>query len=196
MMRLMILERGHRARARLFMRMARRLTGHRIDAVAQMALYRPRFFGGPMFALGGDILRGPSYWTAAEREFLGAFVSGLNECPFCVRIHTEMTRVESRDEIQVDDTSSVRPQLAAVLPLLEKATRTPELVGREDVDAVRAAGLPDGATADAMYIALLFNVMNRLANAFDLTWDSDDHVRVGANVIHRTSYRLPRFLVH
>jgi len=195
MMRLTILERGHRARARAFMSLARRLTGQRIDAVAQTALYRPRFFGGPMFALGGDVLRGPSFWTAAEREFLAAVVSSLNECPFCVRIHTETTRVESHDELQVGDRNSVRPQLAAVLPLLEKVTRTPDLVDRDDVDAVRAADVPDGAIADAMYIVLIFNVMNRLANAFDFTWDSDDHVRVGARVIHWTSYRLPGFLM-
>jgi hypothetical protein len=37
--------------------------------------------------------------------------------------------------------------------------------------------------------------MNRLTNAFDFTWDSDDHVRFSAKVIHRISYRLPRFLM-
>ena len=48
-----------------------------------------------MFAFGSDVLRGPSYWTAAEREFLAVFTSRLNECPFCVRIHTETARIES-----------------------------------------------------------------------------------------------------
>jgi hypothetical protein len=37
--------------------------------------------------------------------------------------------------------------------------------------------------------------LNRLANAFDFSWDSDQHVRVGAQVIHRISYRLPRILM-
>jgi hypothetical protein len=37
--------------------------------------------------------------------------------------------------------------------------------------------------------------MNRLANAFDFAWDSDDHVRLSAKVIHRISYRLPCFLM-
>lgn len=82
-----------------------------------------------------------------------------------------------------------------MLPLLEKATRHPEEVGRSDVDAVRASGVPDEAVADALYVNLIFNVMNRLANAFDFAWDSDEHVRLGAQVIHRINYRLPRLLM-
>ena len=194
-MRLAILETGHRLRARLFMRLVRRLSGQRLDPVAQTALYRPRFFGGPMFAFGSDVLRGPSYWTAAEREFLAVFTSRLNECPFCVRIHTEVTRIEGQGLVDVDDAGSVRPEVAAVLPLLEKVTRDPTNVGRVDVEAVRAAGVPDEAIADALYVNLIFNVMNRLANAFDFGWDSDQHVRVGARVIHRIDYRFPGILV-
>jgi uncharacterized peroxidase-related enzyme len=194
-MRLSILEHGHRLRARLFMLAVRQLTGQRLDPVAQTALYRPRFFGAPMFAFGSDVLRGPSYWTPSEREFLAVFTSRLNECPFCVRIHTETTRIESGGRLDVDDPGSVRPQLAAVLPLLEKASRTPEQLGRSDIDAVRAAGLSDEAITDALYVNLIFNLMNRLANTFDFAWDSDDHVRLGAKVIHRISYRLPGVLM-
>ncbi|WP_328993309.1 carboxymuconolactone decarboxylase family protein [Kribbella sp. NBC_01245] len=193
-MRLAILDDGHRLRSRLFMRVVRRLSGQRLDPVAQTALYRPQFFGRPMFAFGGDILRGPSYWTAAEREYLAVFSSRLNDCPFCVRIHTELTRIEGAGLLDVDDTGSVRPQVAAVLPLLEKVTRNPEGIGRADVDEVRAAGVPDEAIADALYVNLIFNLMNRLANAFDFAWDSDEHVRLGARVIHRISYRLPSLL--
>ena len=52
----------------------------------------------------------------------------------------------------------------------------------------------DEAIVDALHVNLIFNIMNRLANAFDFSWDSDQHVRVGAQVIHRISYRLPRIL--
>ncbi len=194
-MRLAILEDGHRLRARLFIRMVKGLTRQRLDSIAQMALYRPQFFGNPMFAFGGEVLRGHSYWSPAEREYLAVFTSRLNECPFCVRIHTETTRVESSRQIDVDDLDSVRPQLAAVLPLLEKATLTPESVGPSDVEAVRAAGVPDHAILDALHVNLIFNIVNRLANAFDFGWDSDQHVRVGAAVIHRIRYRIPGFLM-
>jgi AhpD family alkylhydroperoxidase len=195
-MRPSVLEQGHRLRARMFIRLIRVLSGQRIDAVAQMALYRPQFFGDPVLTLGPEVLRGPSYWTPAEREYFAVFTSRLNECPFCVRIHTETTRVESRGAIDVNDSGTMRREVAAVLPLLEKVTRTPDQVASSDVDAVRAAGVPDEGIVDALHVNLIFNIMNRLANAFDFSWDSDQHVRAGAQVIHRISYRMPRFLMH
>jgi len=194
-MRLRILEDGHRMRGRLFIRLVRLLTGQRLDSVAQMALYRPQFFGDAMLRIASEVLRGPSHWTSAEREFLAVFTSRLNECPFCVRMHTETTRIESDGEVDAGDPGTVRPQVTAILPLLEKATRTPELINCSDLDAAYAAGVLDDAIVDALYVNFVFNLMNRLANAFDFSWDSDDHVRLGARVIHRISYRLPSFLM-
>ena len=194
-MRPAVLEHGHRLRAQMFIRLIRLLSGQRIDAVAQMALYRPQFFGDPVLTLGPEVLRGPSYWSAAEREYFAVFTSRLNECPFCVRIHTETTRVESGGAINANDSTSIRPEAAAMLTLLEKVTLTPDQVTSADVDTVRAAGVSDEAIVDALHVNLIFNIMNRLANAFDFQWDSEQHVRVGAQVIHRISYRLPRVLM-
>ena len=194
-MRPSVLEHGHRLRARMFIRLVRVLSRQRIDAVAQMALYRPQFFGDPMFRMGSEVLRGPSFWTPAEREYFAVFTSRLNECPFCVRIHAETTRVESAGAIDVNNSGSIRPEVAAVLPLLEKVTRTPGQVKSSDVDTVRAAGVPDEGIVDALHVNLVFNIMNRLANAFDFSWDSEQHVRVGAQVIHRINYRFPRILM-
>ena len=194
-MRPSVLEHGHRLRARMFIRLVRALSRQRIDPVAQMALYRPQFFGDPMFRMGSEVLRGPSFWTPAEREYFAVFTSRLNECPFCVRMHAETTRVESVGAIDVNNSGSIRPEVAAVLPLLEKVTRTPDQVKSSDVDAVRAAEVPDEGIVDALHVNLVFNIMNRLANAFDFSWDSEQHVRVGAQVIHRINYRFPRILM-
>jgi uncharacterized peroxidase-related enzyme len=194
-MRPSVLEHGHRLRARMFIRLVRVLSRQRIDPVAQMALYRPQFFGDPMFRMGSEVLRGPSFWTPAEREYFAVFTSRLNECPFCVRMHAETTRVEPAGAIDVNNSRSIRPEVAAVLPLLEKVTRIPDQVKSSDVDAVRAAGVPDEGIVDALHVNLVFNIMNRLANAFDFSWDSEQHVRVGAQVIHRINYRFPRILM-
>jgi uncharacterized peroxidase-related enzyme len=190
-----VLARGHRARARVFLGLIRRLTGHPIDPVVQLALYRPDFFGRPFLALTSEVMRGPSFWSPAEREYLAVFSSQLNECPFCVRVHTEVAAKASRGEIQVHDRDSARPELIAILPLLELVSRTPDQVSRADVDEVRAAGVPDEAIVDALHVGLVFNTMNRLAHAFGFGWESDKQVRLGATVINRTSYQLPGFLL-
>lgn len=143
-----------------------------------------------------EVLRGPSYWTPGEREYMAVFSSRLNECPYCVRVHTETTRIESRGEVDIDAEDAVRSELAAVLTLLEKVSRRPEHVTSQDIDAVRAAGAPDDAIVDALHVNMVFNTVNRLANAFDWAWDSHDHVRTGAKVIHLFSYKLPGFVMH
>ena len=190
-MRLDVLEHGHRLPARAFQRIAALVFRAEMDDVAKTAMHRPEFFGRPFLELVHEVLRGPSYWTVGEREYMAAFTSRLNECPFCLRVHTETTRTESRGEVDVDGDTAVRPQVAAVLTLLETVSRTPDRVTSRDVDVVRSAGVPDDAIVDALHVNLIFNTVNRLANAFGWAWDSDAHVRSGARAIHRFRYKLP-----
>ncbi len=51
------------------------------DVVRTMA-YRSDFFGKPFSAALQDVMRGPSEWSAGERELFAAFVSAQNQCPF------------------------------------------------------------------------------------------------------------------
>jgi hypothetical protein len=44
--------------------------------------YRPELFDRPFSAALDVAMRGPSDWSAAERELFAAFVSSLNQCPF------------------------------------------------------------------------------------------------------------------
>jgi hypothetical protein len=44
--------------------------------------YRPALFGRPFSAALDVAMRGPSDWSAAERELFAGFVSSLNQCPF------------------------------------------------------------------------------------------------------------------
>ena len=44
--------------------------------------YRSEIFGRPYSAALDLAMRGPSDWSAGERELFAAFVSSLNQCPF------------------------------------------------------------------------------------------------------------------
>ncbi|SDI34037.1 uncharacterized peroxidase-related enzyme [Actinokineospora alba] len=189
-MRLDVLEHGHRLPARLFQRIAALVSGEELDDVGKTALHRPEFFGKPFLAYVAEVLRGPSYWTPAEREYLAMVTSAANECPFCRRVHTEVARLVSTGEVDVD-TAAVRPELAATATFLERLTRTPDDVTAADLAPLRAAGVPDQAVVDALHVNAVFNLVNRLANAFEWSWDSDAHVLAGAKALKRFRYRLP-----
>jgi hypothetical protein len=50
--------------------------------VVKTLLYRPELFGGPFCEELDVVMRGPSDWSAGERELLAAFASHLNQCLF------------------------------------------------------------------------------------------------------------------
>ena len=50
--------------------------------VIKTLLYRPDRFGGPFSDELDRVMRGPSDWTAGERELFAAFTSLLNQCHF------------------------------------------------------------------------------------------------------------------
>lgn len=141
-MRLDNLEHGHRLRARLFMSMVARLSGVEMADVVKTLLYRPEFFGRAMLDLAAEMMRGPSFWTAGEREYMALFTTQLHRCPFCIETHAELTRIASAGEIDAADPDSARPEVTTVLGFLEKVTRTPDLVSAPDLDGYATRAFP------------------------------------------------------
>ena len=56
--------------------------------------------------------------------------------------------------------------MRAMLGFLEKLTLAPETVTAADARALRDAGLSDAAIEDAIHACVLFNIYDRLADAF------------------------------
>ena len=50
--------------------------------VIKTLMYRPELFGEPFSAALDVAMRGPSDWSAGERELFAAFTSLLRQCPF------------------------------------------------------------------------------------------------------------------
>jgi hypothetical protein len=66
------------------MRLAAIDSGHAPETpgVIRTLLYRSELFGRPFSDATDRAMRGPSEWSAGERELFAAFTSLLNQCPF------------------------------------------------------------------------------------------------------------------
>jgi len=186
-MRLGVLDRGHRRRVRLFLATVRRLSGVDMPDVVAMLLYRPEFFGRPMLDLTAHAMRGPSYWTAGEREFLAADTARRFRLPFCLDTHTELTRIASHGELDPDDPDAARPELDAAADFLAAVSFEPDRVGP-------APDLPERVLREALHVNLVWNVVNRLGLAFGFEL-REGQLRAGTRALHRVGYRMPGFLV-
>lgn len=74
-----------------------------------------------------------------------------------------------------------------MLGFLEKLTLTPELVGPADIEPMRQTGVNDQAIEDAICICFLFNVITRMADAFDFEVISEN-IKVGAQMLYQRGY--------
>jgi alkylhydroperoxidase family enzyme len=66
-------------------------------------------------------------------------------------------------------TAPIDEKVRATLGLLEKMTLEPKKLGPDDVRPVLALGVTRQAVQDAMHVAFLFNVYDRMADA--MGWD-------------------------
>jgi AhpD family alkylhydroperoxidase len=190
-MRLSILDHGHRLRASLFLTTTSRLS--RVDSpdIVKMLLYRPDFLTRPLLDLAAETMRGRSYWTAGEREYLAMCIAQLHRCPFCIDTHAELTRIAAHGEVDPNDPASARLELVAVREFLDTVTRTPDHI---DLDGIRTMGVPDHAVLEALHVSMVWNVVNRLANAFGFEL-RDGQLHSGTRALHRFGYRFPGFLL-
>lgn len=63
--------------------------------------------------------------------------------------------------------AAVDDGMRAALLLIEKFTLRPEELGPDDIQQARQAGLTDVAIEHAFYASAVFNIEDRLADAFD-----------------------------
>lgn len=194
-MRLNNLDTGQRGPAKFFLLMASKSSGAEMADVVKTFLYRPEFFGRAISQLSARTMRGPSFWTAGEREYIALCTAKLYRVPYCIEIHTEMVRLASAGEIDAADPSSVRPELAAVLAFLEKVRRSPDSVSGTDITDLRERGVPDNAVIEALHVAFVWNVVDRLAHAFGYRL-LDGQLEKGTKALHAFKYQLPGFVLH
>ena len=118
--------------------------------------------------LAHSLMRGPSSFTVGERELIGAFVSSINDCPYCAGCHTAAARHFDIPESTLraldkdPEFEQVDERLRPVLRYARKLTEAPYRMTQSDADAVLAAGWDELALSDVVLICGLFNMANRI----------------------------------
>jgi hypothetical protein len=81
-LRLGVVDRGHAPAEAAVLDTIRERSGHEPLGVVKTLFYRPELFGRPFSEALDRVMRGPSEWSAGERELFAAFTSLLHECCF------------------------------------------------------------------------------------------------------------------
>jgi hypothetical protein len=81
-LRLQKLRNGHTWLRKLQFLVMPWMMGFPASGVIKTLTYRPTFFGNPFSDVVQSALRGPSFWTVAERELFAGWVSARNQCMF------------------------------------------------------------------------------------------------------------------
>jgi alkylhydroperoxidase family enzyme len=85
-------------------------------------------------------------------------------------------------------TAPIDERLRSTLAFLEKLTLRPGELDSSDIEAMRLAGVTDEAIVEAMYVSTMFNVMDRLADAFEFELTRPEHKSKLVFVLTRLGY--------
>ena len=91
-------------------------------------------------------------------------------------------------------TAAVSAEVEAALTLVEGFTLRPDELGPADIEAARAAGLSDEAIAHVIDVATMFNLIDRLADAFEFFVPDQEGFDQSAKALLKFGYRFPPFL--
>jgi alkylhydroperoxidase family enzyme len=191
-MRLAILDRGHRPPTKALLALIRLVSRQPVVDAVKLALYRPGFYGGGH--LTHEAMRGPSAWSIGERELMAAFVSKVNESPFCIAAHSATSSLWYGDDAKVAatlanlETAPIDEPLRATLRMLGKLTRE-NSIDPDDIRAVLDEGVSRQQIEDALAVCLAFNITDRLADAFNFSVASPAAMNAGARHLLKRGYR-------
>jgi uncharacterized peroxidase-related enzyme len=128
-----------------------------------------------------EILKGSSGLTEAQREMIGVVVSATNRCYYCLSSHGAALRLLTNDPVLGDQLASnyrhadLPPKERAMLDFAVKVTEESHRCTEADVEALREAGWSDEEIMDIGEVAAMFNLTNRMANAFGWIPNAEYH---------------------
>jgi uncharacterized peroxidase-related enzyme len=170
------------------------MSGHPVPDAAKITFYRSDFYGTHAKKFTHEAMRGRSTWSVGDRELMAAYVSKVNDSPWCVSAHTATATQAYQDRERVAavladlDSAPIEEGLRATLGLLGKLTSEGTL-SADDIRAVLSAGVSHQQIEDALAVNFAFNTTDRLANAFAFDVLSQEGFEAGAKYLLKRGYR-------
>jgi uncharacterized peroxidase-related enzyme len=189
-----VLDHGYGVGPKLLFSLIRLMSGHPVPDAAKITFYRADFYGTYSKRFTHEAMRGRSTWSVGDRELMAAYVSKVNDSPFCVGAHTATSARAYQDAERVAavladlGSAPIEEGLRATLGMLGKLT-SEGAVSADDIRAVLSAGVSDQQIEDALAVGFAFNTTDRLANAFAFEVLSQEGFEAGAKYLLRRGYR-------
>jgi AhpD family alkylhydroperoxidase len=189
-----VLEHGYGVGPKLLFRLIRLVSGHPLPDAAKITFYRSDFYGTHAKKFTHEAMRGRSTWSVGDRELMAAYVSKVNDSPFCVGAHTatSVRAYQDRDRVAAvladPDSAPIEDGLRLTLGMLGKLTSEGTL-SADDIRALLSAGVSHEQIEDALAVSFAFNTTDRLANAFAFEVLTEEGFDAGAKYLLRRGYR-------
>ena len=124
------------------------------------------------------LMRGDdSPFTIAQRELLGAYVSGVVGCNYCAGSHSKVAEKFGIEEglfaelLEDVDKANIEDKLKPIFKFVKKLTLEPTKMIQDDTNAVLDAGWNERALYDAILICCTWNFMNRFVFGLGLNYN-------------------------
>ena len=144
----------------------------------------------PMMQFSEQLLRtGECDFTHEERELIGAYASGVNNCTYCYNTHKATAEAFGIEEGLLDsmvndlETAAVDEKLKPVLRYVRKLTEMPSKMVQADADAIFDAGWDENCFHYAVMICAMFNMMNRIMDGYGVTNTADFRLERGRMLV-------------
>ncbi|HTX95024.1 MAG TPA: carboxymuconolactone decarboxylase family protein [Mycobacterium sp.] len=152
--------------------------------------------GHLLLELAEVLLRAPHTLAPGERELIAAYVSGLNECKFCLGSHSAIAAAQISEGMQLVeqvraslDNAPISEKLRSLLRIARAVQDSGLRVTPDMVAAARDEGATDVEIHDTVLIAAAFCMFNRYVDGLGtVTPDSSDSYAQIAHDIVKKGY--------
>jgi uncharacterized peroxidase-related enzyme len=128
-----------------------------------------------MIDLSSTLLFADGHLTRQQKEMIATYISKLNACPYCLDSHGFFLLVHGAPEetaVKIIageiDGAAISDAERQLLLYVEKVDRESFKTTKEDVQQLRDLGWRVEQIAEAVHVAAMMGLCNRVANAFGL----------------------------